>query len=156
LKEHVLKIGQTSFYSDMSLWDVHRTQFPFLALFDTNIYTDIMKSLVEMFEQGGNLGFLILCYLLLFFPPPKLCALPKWPLAYGYTGSMTGEPACVIIADGVVKNITNFNVSKAYAGMRQSMMDPSQPHASASGLSSYKSLGYVPVEVEERGSFVIF
>jgi putative alpha-1,2-mannosidase len=48
----------------MSIWDVHRTEYPFLGLIAPNILNDIVKSLLLMYEQGGD--------------------LPRWPLANGH------------------------------------------------------------------------
>jgi putative alpha-1,2-mannosidase len=59
---HVMPAGR-SWYSDMSIWDVHRTQFPLLALVLPEVMSDIVNSLVLMFQQGGD--------------------LPRWPMANG-------------------------------------------------------------------------
>lgn len=50
----------------MSIWDVHRTEFPWLVLTKPDVMTDIVRSLLQMGQQGGS--------------------LPRWPIANGYTG----------------------------------------------------------------------
>jgi putative alpha-1,2-mannosidase len=70
-KIHTLDKGQDFWYSDMSIWDVHRTEFPWLGLTKPDVLTDIVRSLVQMGEQGG--------------------AIPRWPIANGYTGMDTIE-----------------------------------------------------------------
>ncbi len=60
-----------------------------------------------MYEQGGD--------------------LPRWPIGHGkkkkkklkffflgYTGCMTGQHTDVIITDGYLKGLRNFNYTKAY------------------------------------------
>jgi len=67
---HTLPNNMQNYYTDMSIWDVHRTQFPWLALIRPNVMSDIVNSLLLMYEQGGD--------------------LPRWPFANGYTSAMIG------------------------------------------------------------------
>ena len=62
--------GDFTYYSDMSLWDTFRTFHPLLVLVDPIRERDMVRSLVKMYEQGGD--------------------IPRWPLAMGYTGCMIG------------------------------------------------------------------
>ncbi|CAF4390834.1 unnamed protein product, partial [Didymodactylos carnosus] len=66
-------------YTDMSIWDVFRTQFPFILLHDSKRMNDIVSSIMLNYEQGGD--------------------LPKWPLANGYTGCMMGSHSDIILSD---------------------------------------------------------
>ena len=52
-----------SHYSDLSLWDIHRTQTSLLTLLQPNVSLDIVKSLIRMYKDGG--------------------VLPRWPIANG-------------------------------------------------------------------------
>lgn len=70
-------------YTDMSLWDVHRTQMPWILFHDVQRYNDIAWSLVLINEQGGY--------------------MPKWPFANGATGCMIGSHANTVLADWIVK-----------------------------------------------------
>lgn len=56
-------ISLSSYYSDLSLWDIHRTQTPLLALLRPDVAIGIVHSLVAMSQEGG--------------------ALPRWPIANG-------------------------------------------------------------------------
>jgi len=40
--------------SDMSIWDIHRSQYPWLLLYDTAIGRDVLRSLLTMADQGTN------------------------------------------------------------------------------------------------------
>ena len=53
------------YFSDLSLWDIHRTQAPLLTLLQPDVSSGIVESLLRMYEQGG--------------------ALPRWPIANGTT-----------------------------------------------------------------------
>ena len=70
-------------YTDMSLWDVHRTQMPWQLFQDLQRFNDIANSLILMNREGGY--------------------MPKWPFAQGWTGCMIGAHANTVLADWVVK-----------------------------------------------------
>jgi putative alpha-1,2-mannosidase len=70
-------------YTDMSLWDVHRTNMPWLLLHDPMRYQDVVGSLMLFNRDGGY--------------------MPKWPFANGWTGCMIGAHANTVMADWVVK-----------------------------------------------------
>ena len=74
------------FRSDMSLWDVHRSEFPLLRLLHPRVSRDIVLSLVAMARHAG-----------------KRAPLPRWPLANIYTGCMVGNHGWNVIADACVK-----------------------------------------------------
>lgn len=85
-----------TYHSDFSLWDTYRTLHPLLNLVQRDRSGDMMQSLVRMYEQGGD--------------------LPKWPLAFGYTGGMVGTSADIVLADAAVLEIAGFDQDTAYAG----------------------------------------
>lgn len=70
-------------YTDMSLWDVHRTQMPWILFHDVQTYNDIAWSLVLINEQGGYMS--------------------KWPFSNGATGCMIGAHANTVLADWIIK-----------------------------------------------------
>jgi putative alpha-1,2-mannosidase len=82
-------------YTDMSIWDVHRTQMPWTLFHDVPRFNDIAMSIVLINREGGY--------------------MPKWPFAQGATGCMIGAHANTILADWIVKEVygkqTGFNVS---------------------------------------------
>ncbi|UCD85989.1 MAG: GH92 family glycosyl hydrolase, partial [Deltaproteobacteria bacterium] len=115
------------YYSDLSLWDTFRTLHPLLVLIEPERQRDMVISLVKMKEQGGW--------------------IPKWPAALGYTNCMIGTSADIMIADTYLKGIQDFDVEKAYAGMRETAMAPTppvSPYEGRGGISLYVDLGYLP------------
>ena len=76
----------------MSLWDIHRTQLPWLILSDPNRARDVARSLVMMANEGGH--------------------LPRWPLANVYTGCMVGDHVFSFIADACVKDVEGVDFSQ--------------------------------------------
>ena len=99
------KVHQTTdfrYFTDLSLWDTFRTIHPLYTLITPKDQRDMMVSLVKMCEQGG--------------------ALPRWPSGYGYTGSMLGASADIVITESYLKGIQNFDAETAYQAMRKAAL----------------------------------
>jgi predicted alpha-1,2-mannosidase len=137
------KIHETApgseFYNDFSLWDTYRNKHSLLTILEPKIEGDMIQSLVEMYKQGGW--------------------IPKWPNP-GYTSVMIGAPATPVITDAYLKGIDNFEVEKAYEGMRKNAMETPDPkefkhgmrYRGMEGLEYYKELGYVPADKESSSA----
>ena len=117
-----------TYRTDMSLWDTCRTTHPLYTLIAQDIQTDCLNSLVNMAQQGGG-------------------NLPRWPMGAGYSGSMFGDSANIVIAESYLKGITDFDVKAAYEAMKYS----SENETSRSGrenIKLYNEYGYIPNDVE--------
>ncbi len=130
------KVHQASdfnYYTDLSLWDTFRTVHPLYTLIAPKAQRDMVVSLIKMLEQGGW--------------------LPRWPSGNGYSNSMLGTPADIVVADTYLKGIKNFDVEQAYQAMRRTALAPTPPGAAFSGrqgVASYLQYGYCPAGVVER------
>jgi predicted alpha-1,2-mannosidase len=99
------KVHQTTdfrYFTDLSLWDTFRTIHPLFTLIAPKEQRDLMVSLVKMCEQGG--------------------VLPRWPAGYGYTGSMLGASADIVLAESYLKGIKDFDVETVYQAMRRAAL----------------------------------
>jgi len=115
------------YFTDLSLWDTFRTVHPLYALIVPKDQRDMLVSLVSMLQQGGW--------------------LPRWPSGNGYSNSMLGTPADVVIADSYLKGIRDFDVEKAYQAMRQTALAPTPPGSAFSGrqgVEPYLTHHYCP------------
>jgi len=43
-----------NFYSDLSIWDIYRSQFPLLTFWAPQVAVDVMKSMLAMQDMQGN------------------------------------------------------------------------------------------------------
>jgi predicted alpha-1,2-mannosidase len=124
------KVHQASdfrYFTDLSLWDTFRTVHPLYALIAPKDQRDMVVSLIKMLEQGGW--------------------LPRWPSGHGYSNSMLGTPADIVIAETYLKGIREFDVEKAYQAMRQTALAPTPPGAAFSGregVEHYLKYNYCP------------
>jgi predicted alpha-1,2-mannosidase len=115
------------YYTDFSLWDTFRTVHPLYTLIAPAEQRDMMVSLGKMLEQGGW--------------------LPRWPAGHGYSNSMLGTPADIVIAEAYLKGVRDFNIEEAYEAMRKTALGPVRPGAAFSGregVEHYLNYGYCP------------
>jgi len=125
--------GDFTYYTDMSLWDTFRTVHPLFTLVAPDIQLDSVKSLIEMAKIGG--------------------ALPRWPSGGGYTHSMFGSPADMVITESYLKGITGFDVEAAYGFMKK-VSEQGMPGGvdGRESVNEYNLYGYIPHDVQDRGS----
>jgi len=115
------------YFTDLSLWDTFRTTHPVYTLLAPNDHRDMIRSLLKMQEQGGW--------------------LPRWPSGRGYSNSMLGTPADIVIAEAYLKGVRDFDAEKAYEAMRKTALEPTPPGAAFSGregVADYLKFGYCP------------
>ena len=121
------------YFTDLSLWDTFRTVHPLYTLITPKDQRNMMVSLVKMLEQGGW--------------------LPRWPAGVGYSNSMLGTPADIVIADTYLKGVRDFDIQKAYQAMRLTALGPT-PKGSAfsgrKGISDYLKYQYCPADLMDE------
>ncbi|WP_300700663.1 GH92 family glycosyl hydrolase [Bacteroides sp.] len=123
--------GET-YYDDYSMWDTYRALHPLVNLLFPTRGGEMMQSLVLKYEQGGW--------------------LPIFPCWNSYTAAMIGDHCLSAIGDAYCKGIRNFNIEKAYEGMRRNAFEiPSDFTEYRNGmgrraLASYLKYGYIPLE----------
>ncbi len=125
-KKEVATAKGYTYRTDMSLWDTCRTTHPLYTLIAPDIQRDCLKSLVEMAKAGG--------------------ALPRWPMGAGYSGSMMGDPANIVITESYLKGYTDFDVQTAYEYMKKSSDGP-VPRVGRNYVDMYNEYGYVPQDL---------
>jgi predicted alpha-1,2-mannosidase len=122
-----------NYYTDLSLWDTFRTLHPLYILIAPKEQRDMLVSLVTMKEQGGY--------------------LPRWPSGNGYTGSMLGSPADMVISESYQKGIRDFDVKSAYEGMKFLALNPTpkgSKFGGRSGIAAYNQYGYCPTDLMDK------
>jgi len=122
-----LKIHQTEdfdYYTVFSLWDTYRATHPLYTIIEQERTNDFINTFLAKYDEGG--------------------IMPIWDLSACYTGCMIGYHAVPVIADAYLKGIKDYDTEKALEAMKHSAMQ------NKLGLESYKSLGYIPVELESE------
>jgi len=119
------------YYGDFSMWDTYRALHPLYTLIAPDKTADMMQSLVTMYEEGGW--------------------LPIFPCWNSYTAAMIGDHCSAVLADAYIKGVRNFDVEKAYEGMRKNAFETPVLLEYKNGmgrraLESYLKYGYIPLE----------
>ena len=128
-----------NYYDDYSMWDTYRALHPLMNIIRPEVSADMMESLVDKYRQGG------------WFP-----IFPCWN---SYTAAMIGDHCASVIADAYVKGITNFDVQKAYEGLRKNAFESPadfEDYKNGMGrraLPSYLKYGYIPLEDSVKEAF---
>jgi predicted alpha-1,2-mannosidase len=115
------------YFTDLSLWDTFRTVHPLYTWIAPRQQRDMIVSLITMLRQGGW--------------------LPRWPAGGGYSNSMFGTPADIVIAEAYLKGIRDFDIEAAYQSMRGTALAATPPGSAFSGragIADYVQFGYCP------------
>ena len=121
-----------TYYEDFSMWDTYRALHPLINLLHPTRGGQMMQSLVHKYEEGGW--------------------LPIFPCWNSYTAAMIGDHCIAALGDACVKGIRNFDVQKAYEGMRRNAFESPATHEEyvngmgRRALQSYLQYGYIPLE----------
>jgi predicted alpha-1,2-mannosidase len=118
------------FYTDMSLWDTFRTTHPLFTLIAPAEQRDMLVSLTEIAKQGGY--------------------LPRWPSGNGYSNSMFGTPADIVVTEAYLKGIRGFDAEAAYQAMRKTALGPTRNSrfSGRAGIEDYLKFHYCPFDRE--------
>jgi predicted alpha-1,2-mannosidase len=118
---HTVDRGQDAEYTNVSGWDIYRTQAQLEALVDPAAASGAAQSLVDAYQQTG--------------------VLPSWP-AYGNESYvMVGDPADAVIADYYAFGATGFSAPAALAAM---IAQGTAPSTIRPGLAYFNQSGYLP------------
>jgi predicted alpha-1,2-mannosidase len=96
LKVHRVRPGHAH-YSDVSGWDIYRSQVQLISLLAPRRAGDLAQSLLRMERQGG--------------------CLPRWPYATQNANIMNGDPSSPIIATMHALGIRGFDANDALRAM---------------------------------------
>lgn len=112
-------------YTVFSLWDTYRNLHQLLTLVYPERQTDMLRSLVGMYEESGW--------------------LPRWELFGRETYTMEGDPAAIVIADSWIKGLRNFDIETAYEAMLKSATTDGSRNPIRPDIDPYIEKGHIPV-----------
>ncbi len=121
-KVHIAE-GYT-YRTDMSLWDTCRNTHSLYTMIAQDVQIDCLRSLVEMAQAGCGV-------------------IPRWPMGAGYSGSMQGDTANIVITESYLKGITDFDVEAAYEFMKYTS-DNAVNKDGRAHIELYNEYGYIP------------
>ena len=101
--DHKVHEDTRPFYVDNWIWDTFRALEPLHLLLDPTKEADQLQSYVRMYEQSGW--------------------MPSFAVLWGDYACMNGNHAAGWFADAWFKGVRNFDVEKAYAGLRKNSLE---------------------------------
>ena len=112
-------------YTIFSLWDTYRNLHQLLTLVYPERQTDMLRTMVGMYEDWGW--------------------LPRWELFGRETYTMEGDPAAIVIADSWIKGLRDFDIEKAYEGMLKSATTEGANNPIRRDIDPYIKDGFIPL-----------
>jgi len=116
------------FYVDDWSWDTYLALHPLRMILDPSREEDMLQSYVRMYEQSGW--------------------MPTFPVIFGDHACMNGFHSSIIFLDAWRKGLKNFDLEKAYAGMKKNALEatllPWRNGAKTPLDDIYHSKGYFP------------
>ncbi|MBO5787403.1 MAG: GH92 family glycosyl hydrolase [Bacteroidaceae bacterium] len=112
-------------YTVFSLWDTYRNLHQLLTLVYPERQTDMLRTMVGMYEDWGW--------------------LPRWELFGRETYTMEGDPAAIVIADSWIKGLRDFDIDKAYEGMLKSATTEGKNNPIRRDIDPYIKDGFIPL-----------
>lgn len=94
---------ERDFYTDDWVWDTYLAQHPLRMILSPSQEGDMLQSYVRMYEEGGW--------------------MPQFPILYTDKPAMHGFHSTVVFLDAYRKGIRNFDVNKAYEGIKKQATD---------------------------------
>ncbi|RZS38993.1 putative alpha-1,2-mannosidase [Herbihabitans rhizosphaerae] len=116
-------------YSNLSGWDVYRSEMQLIALIAPREASDISRSMIAFAEQGGSWD--------------------RWTVANSYTGVMVGDPYHAMVASSYAFGAKDFDAAKALRLMVKGATEPTQGYQERPGIEEYLAKGYVPMGTKD-------
>lgn len=101
--DHQVHKSDRDFYIDDWVWDTYLAHHPLRMIIETKKEADMLNSYVKMYEQSGW--------------------MPQFPLLFKDNPAMNGFHSTIVFLDAWRKNIRDFNVDKAYEGIKKNATD---------------------------------
>lgn len=131
--QRVHRVDGFRYFTDMSMWDTFRTVHPLYTMIAPAEQRDMIVSMLKMADQGGY--------------------LPRWPSGAGYTNSMFGSPADMVITESYLKGIRDFDAEAALGYMKKTALSPvpaGAPSSGRVGVEHYLKYEFCPGDVMKK------
>ena len=126
--DHRVHDSKEPFFVDNWLWDTYNALEPLCMILDPEMETEKIRSYVTMYTQSGW--------------------MPSFALVFGDWPAMTGNHAAAWMADAWFKGLRNFDMKKAYEGLKKNSLEATLlpwNNGPATSLDSfYNAKGYMP------------
>jgi predicted alpha-1,2-mannosidase len=120
-------------YSDLSLWDVYRSQLPLLELIAPRVAHDVLLSLISDADQNHGV-------------------IPRWVQANIDRGIMAGDSGSAALADGAAEGLLSPAQARDALALLVHQATTLPPVWPREHLDAYLRYGYVPYDIDSIGA----
>jgi predicted alpha-1,2-mannosidase len=120
-------------YTNLSLWDVYRSQMPLLGLIDPGVAHDILVSLITDAQQNHGV-------------------IPRWVQANIDRGIMAGDSGSATLADGATEGLLSRQQADQALGLLTAQATTLPPVWPREHLDAYLKYRYIPNDVDGVGT----
>jgi predicted alpha-1,2-mannosidase len=130
-----------SYYENYAFWDSFRTKYPLFSLYMPGNYSDIVKSLRDIYEQADN----AIPFPDNDHPPHGILFSHKGKNGYHNYSTCRHEHMLMVMTDAYIKGLFGFELESVYPFIRREIMW--QMH------ERYDSIGYIPARPDQTGEY---
>ena len=120
-------------YTNLSLWDVYRSQFPLLGLIEPGVMRDVLTSLIDDADQNKGV-------------------VPRWVQANIDRGIMAGDSGSAALADGAAAGLVPAAEVSHALQLLVTQANTLPPDWPREHLDAYLKYGYVPEDIDGIGT----
>ena len=136
-----VQIRSYSYYHNYAFWDSFRTKYPLFSLYMPGNYSDIVKSLRDIYEQADNSA----PFPDTDHPPHGVIFNHKGKNGYSNYSNCRQEHMLMVMTDAYVKGILDIDMESVYPFMRREIMWRMPER--------YDSIGYIPARPDQTGEY---
>jgi predicted alpha-1,2-mannosidase len=120
-------------YTNLSLWDVYRSQLPLLELVEPRVAHDVLASLIDDATQNNGV-------------------IPRWVQANIDRGIMGGDSGSAALADGATEGLLDSSQSAQALSLLVKQATTLPPVWPREHLDAYLKYGYIPNDIDGIGT----
>jgi len=141
LDQQLHKAEEYIHYDGFAFWDSFRTKYPLYSLFIPDVYSDIVTSLRDLYEQADNWGALPESN----HPPHGVDFKAAGKDRYQIFASCRHEHMLMVVADAYFKGLVKTDIELIYPYMfREVMLQMTE---------KYDSIGFIPSRADQTGEY---
>ncbi|HBL74763.1 MAG: hypothetical protein A2W90_15105 [Bacteroidetes bacterium GWF2_42_66] len=141
LDKKMHKADGYKFYNNYAFWDSFRTKYPLYSLYLPGVYSDIVKSLRDIYEQAGSWE----PFPDNNHPPHGFCFTVRGKDGYQPFSTCRHEHMLMVMTDAYMKGLFDIDMKTVYPHMKHEIM--------LQMPERYDSIGYIPARPDQTGEY---
>jgi predicted alpha-1,2-mannosidase len=141
LDQKIHKAEGYKHYGNYAFWDSFRTKYPLYSLWIPNVYSDIVKSLRDIYHQAGNWD----PFPDNDHPPHGFCFTVRGEGGYNPHNTCRHEHMLMVMTDAYFKGLFDISLESVYPNIKHEAMIQMPER--------YDSIGFIPARPDQTGEY---